>query len=138
MRNLIARELHDAHGVRWLAVVREDQFGDPKIAPANDAPNREPFLARLAGALALYVAATASSLARLRVIQHRVLVINEVLRFRIVGIRRRPMLIQRRTDSFFLRGLLGLRVRVHAALPFDEACGMNPGTPVFTTEFSLH
>ena len=55
-RNLVARELHDAHGVGRFAVIGQDQFGDPKITAANDSLDSKPFLARLTGALALYVA----------------------------------------------------------------------------------
>ena len=62
-RNLVAAELHDAHGVGRLAVIREDEFGDPKIAAANDSPDSKPLFARLTGALALYVGSTAGSLA---------------------------------------------------------------------------
>jgi hypothetical protein len=65
--------------------------------------------------LILYVAPTAGSLARLRVFQHRIFVIDAVLRFKIVGIGRRPMPIQRRTDISLLhsRTLLVLLSIVH-------------------------
>src|SRR5439155_27023655 len=96
--DLVAAELHDAHGVGRLAVIGQDEFGDPKITAANGSPDREPLFVRLTSALLLYVASTAGSLAGLRVFQHRVLVIDEVFRFKIVGIGRRPMLIQCRTD----------------------------------------
>src|ERR1700679_1597747 len=98
VRNLVAPELHDAHGVGGLAVIRQDEFGHPKITTANDSSDGKPLVARLTGTLVLYVAPTAGSLARLRVVQHRVLAIDDVLRFKIVGIRRRPMLIQSRTN----------------------------------------
>src|SRR5271157_2671874 len=61
-RNLIAGELHDAHGVGRIAVVGQDEFGDPKIAAANDSPDRKPLFVRLTRALALYVASTAGPL----------------------------------------------------------------------------
>src|SRR5215472_18473647 len=35
-RNLVALELHDAHNVGRLAVICQDEFGDPKIAAANN------------------------------------------------------------------------------------------------------
>src|SRR5271170_3539416 len=59
--NLVFPELHDAHGVGRLAVIGQDEFGDPKIAAANDSSNRKSFFVRLASALALYVASTARS-----------------------------------------------------------------------------
>src|SRR3984957_18364443 len=89
-RYLVAPELHDAHRVRRLAVIRENQFRNPKIAASNDSSHRESLLARLTGALGLVVAPPPLSLARFRVIQHRVFVIDKVFRFEIVGIGCRP------------------------------------------------
>src|ERR1700733_185321 len=66
-RNLVAPELHDAHGVGRPAVIGQDEFGDPKITAANDSSDGKPLFVRLTSALALYVASTASSLAGLRV-----------------------------------------------------------------------
>ena len=60
---LATAELHDAHGVGRLAVVRQNAPGDPKITAANNSPHREPLFARLTGARDLYVASTADSLA---------------------------------------------------------------------------
>src|SRR6266481_9617606 len=62
-RNLVAPELHDAHGVGRLAVIRQDEFGDPKVTAANDSPDGETLFARLFSACNLYVASTADSLA---------------------------------------------------------------------------
>src|SRR5277367_312752 len=62
-RNLVARELHDAHGVGRLAVICQNVFGDPKIAAANDSLDGKLLFARLTGALVLYVVPTAGSLA---------------------------------------------------------------------------
>src|ERR1041384_1562885 len=62
-RNLVVPELHDAHGVGRLAVIRQDEFRDPKIAAPNDSAHRKPLFARLTGALVLYIASTSRSLA---------------------------------------------------------------------------
>src|SRR6202158_1294618 len=62
-RNLVAPELHDAHGVGRLGFICQDEFGDPKITAANDSSDRKPLFVRLTSALALYVASTAGSLA---------------------------------------------------------------------------
>src|SRR5208283_1341434 len=97
-RNLVVPELHDAHGIGRLAVICQDEFGDPKITAANDSSDGKPLLVRLTSALAGYVASAAGSFARLRVFQHRALVTDAVLRFKMAGIGRRPMLIQCRTD----------------------------------------
>src|SRR5215472_9001827 len=77
-RNLVAPELHDAHGVGWLAVVCQDEFGDPQIPAANDSSDRKALFARLGSTLVLDVVPTAGSLAGLRVIEQGVLVIDEV------------------------------------------------------------
>src|SRR5512132_106173 len=44
-RNLVALELHDAHGVGRLAVICQDEFGDPKITAANNSSDSKPFFA---------------------------------------------------------------------------------------------
>src|ERR1700735_2378387 len=62
-RNLVASELHDAHGIGRLAVLRQEEFGDQNITAADDSPDRKPFVARLIGTLVLYVGSTAGSLA---------------------------------------------------------------------------
>src|SRR3984885_14710095 len=126
-RNLIALELHDAHGVGRLTVICQDEFGDPKITAAGDSSDRKPLVARLTSALVLYVASTAGSLARLRVFQHRVLVIDAVLRFKIVGIGCRPVLIQCRTDLLISRsrGLLPLLLIVHLEPPARGSLNLN-------------
>ncbi len=95
--NLVAAELHDAHGVGRLPVIRQNVLGDSKITAANDSPHSETLFARLIGARDLYVAPTADSLARLWVFQHRILEIDVVLRLKIVGIGCNPMPIQCRT-----------------------------------------
>src|ERR1700722_14970588 len=58
-RNLVAPELHDAHGVGGPAVICQDEFGDPKITAANNSSDGKPFLARLTCTLVLYVSPTA-------------------------------------------------------------------------------
>ena len=62
-RNFAVPELHDAHSVGRLAVICQDEFGDPKITAANDSSDSKPLFARLTGALVLYVASTEGSLA---------------------------------------------------------------------------
>lgn len=62
-RNLVPPELHDAHGVGGLAVICQDEFGDPKITATNDSSDSKPLFARLTSTLILDVASTAGSLA---------------------------------------------------------------------------
>src|SRR6202048_1429905 len=40
-------ELHDAHRARRLPVVSKDEFGDPEVGSAEDAPHGEALHARL-------------------------------------------------------------------------------------------
>jgi len=66
-----------------------------------------------------------------------------MLRFKIVGIGRRPMLIQGGADLLLLDGLLWLRLAPmkisFAQLPCSArlAFGIKPGIPVVTTGFNL-
>src|SRR5580700_9910969 len=61
--NFVIPELHDAHGVGRLAVICQDEFGDPKITAANDSSDSKPLVIGLTGALVLYVASTSGLLA---------------------------------------------------------------------------
>src|ERR1700735_1935408 len=61
-RNLVAPELHDAHGVGRLAVICQDEFSDPKLAAANDSSDGKPLFVRLTSPLVLDVASTTGSL----------------------------------------------------------------------------
>src|SRR5581483_6617377 len=96
--NHVVPELHDAHGVGGLAVIGEDKFGYPQITAADDSPDGKALFVGLTGALTQYVTPAASALARLGVFQHRVLVINAMLGFEIIGIGSGPMLIQSGAD----------------------------------------
>ena len=62
-RNRVAPELHDAYGVGWLVVIRQDEFGDPKVTCANDSLDSKALPVRLDRAGNLYVAAAEYSLA---------------------------------------------------------------------------
>ena len=62
-RNFVVPELHDTHGMGRLAVICQDQFGDPKVTAANDSSDSKPLFVRLTGSLAQYVVSAAGSLA---------------------------------------------------------------------------
>ncbi len=116
-RHLFAPELHDAHRVGWLAIIGQDEFGDPKITAANDSLDRKALPVRLDRAGDLDIAPAAYALALLGVFQHRVLVIDAVLGFKIVGIGGRPMLIQCR--AYLLISHLPSRATGKLRLPYD-------------------
>src|SRR6185503_2821513 len=58
----VTSELHDAHCVRRLTVIGQNEFSDPEIAAANDSLDRKSLFARLTRALILYVAPAAGAL----------------------------------------------------------------------------
>src|SRR5215469_2852062 len=91
-------ELHDAHRVRRPLVIGQDKFGDPEAARADYPPHCEAFPVRLRGARRLNVAPAADALARLRVLEHRILSVNLVLRLEVVGVGGGPVAIQGRSD----------------------------------------
>src|SRR5437773_2755268 len=96
--HLPVAELHDAHGVRWPPVVGEYEFSDPEVGSAEDPPHCEALSVRLSKARRLNIAPAADALARLRILEHRVLSVNLVLRLEVVGVGGGPMAIQGRSD----------------------------------------
>jgi len=87
-------KLHDAHGVRWPAVVREDELGDPEVARAEDAPHREALGTRLRDARRLDVVPALDALARLRVLEQCVLSVDVVLDIEVIRIGGSPVAIE--------------------------------------------
>jgi hypothetical protein len=85
--HLAIAKLHNADCLSWLLVVAEHVLGDPEIAVPNDAPDGEAQLRRVVSAKGLNVVATADSLARLRILDQDVVVIDLVLRFNVTGCR---------------------------------------------------
>src|SRR6516225_10740412 len=79
-------ELHNAHRVRRLPVVGEDEFSDPEVGSAEYPPHREALLVRLRKTRCLNVVPTADTLPRLRIFEHRVLSVNPMLRFEVVRV----------------------------------------------------
>jgi hypothetical protein len=69
-------EFHDAHRVRWYAVIGEHEFGDPEIAAADNSPDRKTLLVWLEESALLNVVPAADPLARLRIIKHRILAVD--------------------------------------------------------------
>src|SRR5437660_4960874 len=44
-------EYHDAHRIRWYAVIGKYEFSDPEIAAADNSPDRKTLLVRLEAGL---------------------------------------------------------------------------------------
>src|SRR3954453_14216064 len=86
LRNQTVLKLHDAHHVRWTAVVSQYEFGDPEIAEADHPSDCETLLVRLNGTTLLDVMPATDSLARLGVKQHRILAVNLMLNREVIGV----------------------------------------------------
>src|SRR5580700_3989844 len=87
-------ELHNAHRVRRLPVVCEDEFSNPEVGSTEYPPHREAFLVRLCETRCLNVVPTADALPRLRILEHCVLLVNLMLRREIVRVGGGPVAIQ--------------------------------------------
>src|ERR1700680_4749703 len=87
-------EFHDAHRVRWYAVIGKYEFSDPEIAAADNSPDRKTLLVRLDESALLNVVPTADSLARLRIIKHSILAVNFMFDLEIARVRSIPMALQ--------------------------------------------
>src|SRR5215469_4599761 len=69
-------KFHDAHRVRWYAVIGEYEFSDPEIAAANNSPDPKAFLVWLNESALLNIAPAMDSLARLRIFKHGIFAVN--------------------------------------------------------------
>src|SRR5262249_11926199 len=74
----------------------QHELGDPEVAAADHAADREALPVRLDPAALLDVAPAANALARLRIIEHGVLAIDVMLDLEVAGVGGRPMTLQRR------------------------------------------
>src|SRR3979490_416493 len=69
-------EFHDAHRVRWDAVLGKHEFRDPEIPAADNSPDRKTLLVGLDESALLNVAPAADPLTRLRIIKQRILAVD--------------------------------------------------------------
>src|SRR5450755_611631 len=92
--NLAIAKLHNADCLRWLLVIAEHVLGDPEIAAAKDTPDGEAQLRRVVGAYGLNVVTTTDALARLRILDQHVVVIDLVFRFNVTRCGGCPVPIQ--------------------------------------------
>src|SRR5579859_1181308 len=92
--HLAVQELHDAHRIGWAAVIGEDEFRDPKVARADDAAHPEPLRVRLRGTRGLDVVPPPDALARLRVLEQRIVSIYLVLGIEVICVRGGPVTIE--------------------------------------------
>src|ERR1700716_1151513 len=88
-------EFHDAHRVRWYAIIGKYEFSDPEIAAADNSPDRKTLLVWLDATALLNVVPVADPLARLRIIKHSILAVDFMFDLEIARVRRIPMALQR-------------------------------------------
>src|SRR5882757_10604183 len=114
-------EFHDAHRVRWYAVIGEYEFSDPEIAAADNSPDRKTLPVWLDEPALLNVVPAADPLARLRIIKHGILAVDFVFDLEIARVRRLPMELQRRPDCSIIH--LRLPFRPSFRGPLNSLCG---------------
>src|SRR6202790_2264422 len=99
-------EFHDAHRVRWYAVIGKYEFSDPEIAAADNSPDRKTLLVRLDESALLNVVPAANPLARLRIIEHSILTVDFMFDLEIARVRSIPMALQRRPHGLIVHLIL--------------------------------
>src|ERR1700692_1327599 len=92
-------EFHDAHRVRWYAVIGKYEFSDPEIAAADNSPDRKTLLVWLDESALLNVVPAADPLARLRIFKHSILAVDFMFDLEIARVRSIPMALQRHPHS---------------------------------------
>src|SRR5712672_3878581 len=92
-------EFHDAHRVRWYAVIGQHELRDPEIAAADNSPDRKALLVRLDVSALLNVVPAADPLARLRIIEHSILAVDFMFDLEIARVGSIPMALQRRAHG---------------------------------------
>src|SRR3979411_126767 len=110
-------EFHDAHRVRWYAVIGKYEFSDPEIAAADNSPDRKTLLVWLDESALLNAVPAADPLARLRIIKHSILAVDFMFDLEIARVRSIPMALQRHPHRSIIHLNLPsfTRTRTHAA-----------------------
>ena len=115
-------EFHDAHRVRWYAVIAKYEFSDPEIAVADNSPDGKTLLVWLEESALLNVVSTADPLTRLRIMKHSILAVDFMFDLEITRVRSIPMALQRHPHGSIIH-LVDLRVRCSNCAP------QGPGKP---------
>src|SRR6266481_4849413 len=113
-------EFHDAHRVRWYAVIGKYEFSDPEIAAADNSPDRKTLLVWLDESALLNVVPAADPLARLRIIKHGILAVDFMFDLEIARVRSIPMALQRRPHRSIIH--LHLPFRLSFRGPLNSLC----------------
>src|ERR1700722_7909520 len=97
-RHLALAKLHDAHRIGRPPVIAENELRNPKVARADNPPHSEALFVRLHRSRRLNIPPPTDALARLRIFEHRVLLVNLMLRLEVVCVGRGPVAIQSRSN----------------------------------------
>src|ERR1700719_1330736 len=117
-------EFHDAHRVRWYAVIGKYEFSDPEIAAADNSPDRKTLLVWLDESALLNVVPAADPLARLRIIKHRILAVNFMFDLEIARVRSIPMALQRHPHGSIIHLNLPPTPPAIISAPLNSLCCM--------------
>src|SRR6195256_3954175 len=116
-------EFHDAHRVRWCAVIGKHEFSDPEIAAADNSPDRKTLLVWLDESALLNVVPAADPLARLRIIKHSILAVDFVFGLEIARVRSIPMTLQRHPHGSIIHLNLPPTLPAIISGPLNSLCG---------------
>jgi hypothetical protein len=102
MYDLSVLNVHYADRVGWDAVVAQYEFCYPEITAAQNSPDSETLLVRLQDAALLDVPPPSNALARLRVFEHCVVVIDFMLGIEVAFVGSFPMPLQGQSHVFVI------------------------------------
>ena len=123
-------EFHDAHGVRWYAVIGQYEFSDPEIAAADNSPDGKMLLAWLDGSALLNVAPAPNPLPLLLIIKHGILAVDFMFDLEIARVRSGPMALQRRPHGSIIHlNLLPTLPPIISEPPNSSCCTLFRGEP---------
>src|SRR5258708_4067778 len=123
-------EFHDAHRVRWYAVIGKHEFSDPEIAAADNSPDRKTLLVRLDEPALLNIVPAADPLARLRIIKHSILAIDFMFDLEIARVRSIPMALQRHPHGLIIHLNLPPTLPAIISGPLPAIADLSNDTPV--------
>src|SRR4051794_19344897 len=130
-------EFHDAHRVRWYAVIGKYEFSDPEIAAADNSPDRKTLLVWLDESALLNVVPAADPLARLRVIEHSILAVDFMFDIEIARVRSIPMALQRHPHGSIIHlnlpptlPAINSGPLIHCGVRYSESGALLPIAPV--------
>src|SRR3954462_3435670 len=88
-------KFHDAHRVRWYAIISQYEFREPESAAADNSPDRKTLVVWLDESARLNVVPGTDPLARLRIIKYCIFAVDFMFDLEIARVRSIPMALQR-------------------------------------------